>query len=72
MQPLTINDLTPLDAYAQSYKEARQRIIQVKAPRRVMVGESIAFLFENRETPPVSGAGNAPSGTHHRVRENSG
>ena len=50
MLPLTINDLAPLDTYAKSYKEARQRIIQVKARRRVTVGESIAFLFENRET----------------------
>ncbi|HIO21807.1 MAG TPA: DUF3501 family protein, partial [Nitrospirales bacterium] len=46
MLPLTINDLAPLDTYAKSYKEARQRIIQVKARRRVTVGESIAFLFE--------------------------
>jgi hypothetical protein len=50
MLPLTINDLAPLDTYANSYKEARQRIIQVKARRRVTVGKSVAFLFENRET----------------------
>jgi len=45
-----MQDLAPLDTYAKSYKEARQRIIQVKAQRRVTVGESFAFLFENRET----------------------
>ena len=50
MTPITIEDLTPLDEYARSYREARKRIIQVKAPRRVVVGASIAFLFENRET----------------------
>ncbi len=50
MLPLNINDLAPLDTYSNNYKEARQRIIQVKARRRVTVGESVSFLFENRET----------------------
>ena len=49
MQPLTINDLVPFNIYAESYKQARQHIIAVKAPRRVAVGESISFLFDNRQ-----------------------
>jgi len=43
-------ELLDLTAYEKARPQIRKRIIEVKAPRRVHLGESLTFLFENRET----------------------
>ena len=50
MQPLTLDDLHTLDEYERRRPEFRRRIIALKRPRRVVVGEYVTLLFENRET----------------------
>jgi hypothetical protein len=50
MKPLTVQDVLPPDAYEASRQEFRQRIIELKADRRISVGDLITLVFENRRT----------------------
>ncbi|MEW6248118.1 MAG: DUF3501 family protein [Nitrospirota bacterium] len=50
MQPLTVQDLKPLDEYEQTREEVRRWTIALKRSRRIAVGECITLVFENRET----------------------
>ena len=50
MRKVTRDDLLDLQQYEQQRQEIRARILGVKADRRVHVGDSLTFLFENTET----------------------
>ncbi len=50
MQPLTVQDLTPLDEYEQTREEVRRWTIELKRSRRITVGAYITVVFENRDT----------------------
>ncbi len=50
MQKLTEKDLWPAPVYEKTRDEYRARIIALKAPRRVQLGDSVTLLFENRDT----------------------
>ena len=50
MQKLTIADIKDLVEYEKIREGFRRRIIEVKARRRVTVGDRVSFVFENRET----------------------
>jgi hypothetical protein len=50
MRPVQRDELLDLTAYEKARPEIRQRVLQVKAPRRVHLGEVLTFLFENTET----------------------
>lgn len=50
MKPVGRDELLDLTAYEKARPEIRQRLLQVKAPRRVHLGEVLTFLFENTET----------------------
>lgn len=47
---LTLDDIADLRAYERERAEFRSRIIELKARRRVQVGELVTLLFENRDT----------------------
>ncbi len=50
MQKLTAKDIWPTPVYEQAREEFRNRIIALKKPRRVELGDSVTLLFENRDT----------------------
>ncbi|HEY6377619.1 MAG TPA: DUF3501 family protein [Candidatus Dormibacteraeota bacterium] len=50
MQPLTVADIRPPSAYEPVRGEARRRIVELKRPRRVRLGELLTLTFENRDT----------------------
>lgn len=50
MQPLTLADIRPPSAYEPVRAEARRRVIEIKRPRRVALGDQLTLMFENRET----------------------
>jgi hypothetical protein len=50
MQPLTVEDLKPLDAYEQTREAVRRWTIGLKRSRRITVGQYITLVFENRDT----------------------
>src|SRR5467141_2821135 len=50
MQPLTPQDLWPLPVYEGVRDQFRKEVIAVKKDRRVQVGPSMTFVFENRTT----------------------
>lgn len=50
MQKVVRGDVKDLVQYEQARDEMRRRLIALKRPRRVPVGERLTFLFENRET----------------------
>jgi hypothetical protein len=50
MNPLTLADIPPLDAFEAIRDELRTRVIAHKQPRRVAVGDRVTLLFEDRET----------------------
>jgi hypothetical protein len=50
MQPLTVADIRPPSAYEPVRSEARRRIVELKRPRRVRLGELLTLTFENRDT----------------------
>ncbi len=50
MRRVAREDLLDLTAYEKGRPEIRARVLAVKAPRRVHLGESLTFLFENAET----------------------
>lgn len=47
---LTLDDIADLRAYERERAEFRARVIELKARRRVQVGELVTLLFENRDT----------------------
>ncbi len=50
MKPVRRHDLLDLAAYERIRPEFRERVIEIKRPRRVAVGARLTFIFENRET----------------------
>jgi hypothetical protein len=50
MRPVRREELLDLTAYEKARPEVRARILEVKAQRRVHLGEALTFLFENAET----------------------
>lgn len=50
MQKIVRGDVKDLVQYEQARDEMRHRLIALKRPRRVPVGERLTFLFENRES----------------------
>lgn len=50
MRKVTRDDLLDLQQYEQQRHEIRAHILGVKAARRIHVGKSLTFLFENTET----------------------
>ena len=50
MNPLTREDVLPLDQYEQQREAYRSRIIALKQRRRVSLGPLVTLVFENRET----------------------
>ncbi|ALA59417.1 DUF3501 family protein [Nitrospira moscoviensis] len=50
MEPLTVEDLKPLDEYEQTREEVRRWTIALKRSRRISIGEYITVVFENRDT----------------------
>ncbi|MEI7703294.1 MAG: DUF3501 family protein [Deltaproteobacteria bacterium] len=50
MKPVVREEILDLTAYEKVRPETRQAILAVKSPRRVHLGDSLTFLFENRET----------------------
>jgi hypothetical protein len=50
MNPLTREDLLPLDEYERQRDAYRSRIIALKQRRRVSVGPLVTLVFENRKT----------------------
>jgi hypothetical protein len=50
MQPLTLADIRPPAAYEPVRADARRRIIELKRHRRILLGDLLSLVFENRET----------------------
>lgn len=50
MKKLTREDIWPNPVYEKAREEFRARIVVLKAPRRVEVGDSVTVVFENRDT----------------------
>jgi len=50
MQKIVRGDVKDLVQYEQARDEMRRRLIALKRPRRLPVGDRLTFLFENRET----------------------
>lgn len=50
MPQIKPEDVRPVDEYNRIRDEYRQRIADVKGRRRVIVGDYLNFLFENKET----------------------
>jgi hypothetical protein len=50
MKPVTREEILDLTAYEKARPALQAEILAVKAPRRVHLGDSLTFLFENRDT----------------------
>jgi hypothetical protein len=50
MKPIQISDLLDHTAYERGRSDYVQRMIELKRPRRIPVGDKLTFVFENRET----------------------
>ncbi len=50
MKKLEPSDVLDLTSYEKVREEYRARIIELKRPRRIQVGEQLTFVFENRDT----------------------
>ncbi len=50
MRPVVREEILDLTAYEKARPDIRQRLLAVKAPRRVHLGPALTFLFENRDT----------------------
>ena len=48
--PIRRSDIVDYETYAERRPAERQRLLALKAPRRVHVGQFLTFLFENTET----------------------
>jgi len=49
-RPLSRDEIADYETYKERRDAERQRVLAVKAPRRVHCGEYLTFLFENTET----------------------
>ncbi len=47
---VSMEELLPLEEYTQKRPQIRERIFQIKAPRRFHLGNLFTFLFENKDT----------------------
>ncbi len=50
MRPVAREELLDLGDYERARPELRRRVLEVKGPRRIHLGEALTFLFENTET----------------------
>ncbi len=50
IRPVTLDDVLGLERYESLRDEIRRRTIELKRNRRVPVGDSITFVFENHDT----------------------
>ncbi len=50
MRPLAPDELLDLDAYEEAREAYRDAVIDLKARRRLAVGDRVSLVFENRET----------------------
>ncbi|MFQ5514282.1 MAG: DUF3501 family protein [Myxococcota bacterium] len=50
MRPIEAGELLDLAAYERVRKAYRRRIIELKKPRRIAIGDRLCFVFENRDT----------------------
>src|SRR5579863_5885270 len=50
MQKLTLKDIWPIPIYEKARDEFRARVVALKKPRRVELGDSVTLIFENRDT----------------------
>jgi len=50
LQPITRKDIKGPALYAGIRDDFRKRIIELKKPRRVVIGDRVAMVFENRHT----------------------
>jgi hypothetical protein len=50
MQPVETTEILDLAAYEKVRSAYLERMIELKRPRRIHVGEILCFIFENRET----------------------
>jgi hypothetical protein len=50
MQKVNVDEILDLTAYEKIRPEFLEKTIAMKEPRRVQVGESLCFIFENRDT----------------------
>ena len=50
MKPLALDEILDLDAYEEARDAFRDAIIELKARRRLGVGDRVSLVFENRET----------------------
>jgi hypothetical protein len=50
MKPVDISEIRSLPDYERERDDFRKHILAIKAPRRVIVGDNLTFLFENRDT----------------------
>jgi hypothetical protein len=50
IRPVTLEDVLGLERYEAARDEIRRRTIELKRNRRVPVGDSITFVFENHDT----------------------
>ena len=50
MKPVLREEILDLTAYEKARAGIREKLLVVKAPRRVHLGEALTFLFENRDT----------------------
>jgi len=47
---VALTDIVGNAAYERGRDKSRQRIIELKRPRRVSVGDKVTLVFENRDT----------------------
>ncbi len=50
MKKIILDDIIGLSAYDKLREKMRRRIIELKKPRRVSVGDKVTLVFENRDT----------------------
>jgi hypothetical protein len=50
VRPITRDELLDLTAYEKARPEIQARVMAAKEPRRIHLGDSLTFLFENRDT----------------------
>ena len=50
MKKIKVEDIKDIESYNKERAQARQYILKIKAPRRIILGPYLNFLFENRDT----------------------
>jgi Protein of unknown function (DUF3501) len=50
VRPLTRSDIKGPKLYASMRDDYRRRVIELKRPRRVLIGDRVSLVFENRHT----------------------